>query len=77
MQCAAVRRASSVGPSENGHRSQQRGIEPLHLTGKLVRSLESIAAQHSDEDEVVAVCEKWTHRLVELERQAIDAGVIG
>jgi hypothetical protein len=58
-----------------GLSSQHRGIEPLRSTGGLVHSLKSIAAQHGDEEEVVAVCEKWTHRLLELERQAIDDGI--
>ena len=81
-----MRRAPPVaGPSEDGQpvvafaglSSQQRCLEPLRSTRKLVRSLRFIAAQHGHENEVVAVCEKWTHRLLELERQAIDAGVIG
>ena len=63
--------------SFDGLSSEPWDLEPLHSTGRLVRSLESIAAQHGDEDEVVAVCEKWTHRLLELERQAIDAGIAG
>jgi len=47
----------------------------LHSAGRLVRSLESFAAQHGDQDEVLAVFEKWTRPLLELERQAIDAGI--
>jgi hypothetical protein len=42
---------------------------------RLVRRLKCIAAEHGDQDEVVAVCEKWAHRLLALERHAIDAGI--
>jgi hypothetical protein len=47
----------------------------LHSTGKLMRSLKTIAAQYGDQHEVVAVCQKWACRISELQRQASDAGV--
>ena len=47
----------------------------LHSARMLVRRLEAIAAEHDGEDDVVAVCEKWAHRVSELERQAIEAGI--
>ena len=47
----------------------------LHSARMLVRRLEAIAAQHDGQDDVVAVCQKWAHRVSELERQAIEAGI--
>jgi len=47
----------------------------LHWARMLVRSLESVAARHGGHEEVVAVCRKWAHRVSELERQAISAGL--
>jgi len=46
----------------------------LHSARMLVRRLEAIAALHQGQDDVIAVCEKWAHRVSELERQAIEAG---
>ena len=67
----AVRNHS--GPiASSGARSQKR---VLHSTGKLMRSLKTIAAQYGDQHEVVAVCQKWACRISELQRQASDAGV--
>ena len=54
---------------------QDRGRLALPSVGGLLRRLKSIAAQYGDQEEVVAVCEKWVHRLLALERQAIDAGI--
>ena len=42
---------------------------------RLARSLELIAARHRDEAEVVAVCEKWALRLLELKRQTVTPDV--
>ena len=47
----------------------------LHAAVRLARRLEAISAQHGDQKEVVTVCDKWAHRLLALERQAIDAGI--
>ena len=47
----------------------------LHSARLLVRRLEAIAARHDGQDDVVAVCEKWAHRVSQLEREAIDAGI--
>ena len=41
----------------------------------LVRRLEAIAAQHDGHDDVIAVCQKWAHRVSVLEREAIEAGI--
>ena len=47
----------------------------LRRARMLVRSLESVAARHGGHQDVVAVCQKWAHRVAELERQAVNAGM--
>ena len=64
--------------TETGHpvpRATPPPVDVLQSTRLLVRRLEAIAAQHDDQDDVVAVCQKWTRRIAQLERDAIEAGL--
>ena len=61
--------------SSEGESRLVRQVRLEHSAEGLVRSLECIAAQHGDDAEVLAVCEKWTLRLSELESRVVRAAV--